>query len=224
MVLIIQMSFVLHFSNDAFPRALLVVFIIVAFLFLLTIPRIIIHQVVTKHSTATKRTKKIIDKYIRDKPQILTSFKLTRNHKEKQLPDKDYEFPFNYWINVSRVDSLNDHSIINVEFEVSFADEETKQSYERYVDQLKTDLSTTYDVGKNEIVTKTNFKFSMKDSLKREILYGYYFKRKFLHCISYLPLANYVTEMILQIFDRFSRINSFKIKKIISDNATEIIL
>ena len=92
------------------------------------------------------------------------------------------------------------------------------------MDQLKTDLSTTYDVGKNEIVTKTNFKFSMKDSLKREMLYGYYFKRKVLHCISYLPLANYVTEMILQIFDRFSRINSFKIKKIISDNATEIIL
>ena len=70
-----------------------------------------------------------INQYIQTKPKILTKFQLSQNQNKKRLQTKDYEFPFNYWIDVSRVDeihSLSEYSIIDVEFEISFADEDTK--------------------------------------------------------------------------------------------------
>ena len=112
----------------------------------------------------------------------MTSFELAQNHKGKQLPDKNHKFSFNYWIDVSRVDeihSLIEYSIIDVEFEISFADEDTKQSYERYVDRLKTDLSTTYDVSKNDIVTITTFEM---------VLHGLLFGKRFHYIVDLISL------------------------------------
>ena len=158
-----------------------------------------------------------IDTLIPAKPEILTNFKLACNHSKKQLPNKDYKFPFNYWMDITRVhevDSLSEYSIVNVEYYVEFADEETKQSYERYVDQIKTDLAAEYDVNKNDIVSKTTFKIGDQKE-------GFMFGKKF-HCImSYITIFP-LTGFMMASFLKNMNFPSFKVKKIISQSAVEI--
>ena len=97
---------------------------------------------------------------------------------------------------------------------MKFENEETKQLYERYVDQLKTDLSTTYGVSKNDIVTKTTFKFGHQ---KDGILFGKNM-RKIVDFISSFPLTKPIITALLSIIN-FPR---FKVKKVISQTAMEI--
>ena len=159
-----------------------------------------------------------INEYILTKPEILTSFKLAQNGNKKQLPNKDYEFSFNYWMDIARVheiDSLSEYSIVNVdnEYKVEFADEETKQSYERYVDQIKTDLAAEYDVNENDIVSKTTFKMG---DLKEGLIFGENFY--YIVLILTFPLTRFIISGLLNIMT-FPR---FEVKKIISQSAVKI--
>ena len=91
---------------------------------------------------------------------------------------------------------------------------ETKQSYERYVDQIKTDLATEYDVNKNDIVSKPTFK--MGDQKE-----GFMFGKEFysiMAFISMFPLTGFMIASFLNNMN-FPR---FKVKKIISQSAMEI--
>ena len=188
--------------------------VLLIFCFLL---RIIICDYKPKFSTA-KGIKKRINKYVRAKPKILNRFELARKHKGKQLPDKYFKFSFNYWIDVSRVDEINllsEYSIVIVEFKVKFENEETKQSYERYVDQLKTDLSTTYGISKNDIITKTTFEMGHQ---KDGILFGKNLHYIVEYVLKPLPLTRFILPGLFTLVS-FPR---FKVKKVISLTAMEI--
>ena len=115
---------------------------------------------------------------------------------------------------VHEIDSLSEYAIVNVECKVEFADEETKQSYERYVDQIKTDLAAEYDVNKNDIVSKTIFK--MGDQKE-----GFMFGKKFYRITSYISMFP-LTGFIIASFLNNMNFPSFKVKKIISQSPMQI--
>ena len=159
----------------------------------------------------------MLNKYIQAEPKIITNFKIAQNHNNKQLSELNFKFSSNYWIDVSRVDeinSLNEYSIVVVEFKVEFENKETKQWYERYVDQLKTDLATNYDVSKNDIVTKTTFEMGHQ---KDGILIGKNLQH-IVDFISLFPLTRYIMPGLFTIM----KFPHFKVKKIISQTAMEI--
>ena len=158
-----------------------------------------------------------IDTLILAKPEILTNFKLARNHSKTQLPNKDFEFPFNYWMDMTRVhkvDSLSEYSIVNVEYYVEFGDEKTKQSYEGYVDQIKTDLAAEYNVNKNDIVSRTTFKIGDQKE-------GFKFGKKFYCIMDYITIFP-LTGFMMASFLNNMNFPKFKVKKIISQSAVEI--
>ena len=135
----------------------------------------------------------------------------------KLADDTNHEFPFNYWIDVSRVDEINllsEYAIVNVEFKVKFENGETKQSYERCVDQLKAHLSTTYGVSKNDIVAKTTFKMCHE---KDGLLIGKEL-RKVVDFIPLLPSTRFILAGLFTIMN----FPHFKVEKIISQTAKEI--
>ena len=213
------MCLVLTFSFNAIALQMTIIYFGLTFaIIFIEIPYIFIKIIKEKSLIVITSIHNRINNYIQAKPTIMISFELAQKHKEKQLPDKDYEFSFNYWIDVSRVDeinSLSEYSIVNVEFKVKFENEETKQSYERYVDQLKTDLSTTYGISKNDIITKTTFEMGHQ---KDGILFGKNLHYIVEYVLKPLPLTRFILPGLFTLVS-FPR---FKVKKVISLTAMEI--
>ena len=165
-------------------------------------------------------------KFVGEEPGISTSFKFVGycfTVKELAIADQNMEFSFDYWMDISAFEEynkidylLNEYSIVIVDFEVKFADAETKQSYDRHVDALKISLATINGFDISNIVTNTSFTIGGKD-LNREILYG-----KRFHSIMFLldifPLTRLVTRSLLAMMN----LPRVKVKKIVSQSAIEI--
>ena len=167
-----------------------------------------------------------VTKFVGEEPGISTSFKFVGycfTVKELAIADQNMEFSFDYWMDISAFEEynkidylLNEYSIVIVDFEVKFADAETKQSYDRHVDALKISLATINGFDISNIVTNTSFTIGGKD-LNREILYG-----KRFHSIMFLLDIFPLTRLVMRSLLAMMNLPRVKVKKIVSQSAIEI--